>query len=160
MIFVSDLDKNELGNLLARFGMQIVWISHSETIPGSFWGDPEAGLIGNSIYLRDDTPLHSAFHEACHFICMDQDRRSALHTTSGGNDPEENAVCYLQILLADEIHGAGKTHMLRDMDSWGYSFRLGSAQQWFEKDAEDARLWLIASDIIDANENILWKVRQ
>ena len=32
-----------------------------------------------------------------------------------------------------------RARMWRDMDDWGYSFRLGSAQQWFEQDADDAR---------------------
>ncbi len=31
---------------------------------------------------------------------------------------------------------------MQDMDSWGYTFRLGSARAWFEQDAEDARAWL------------------
>jgi len=31
---------------------------------------------------------------------------------------------------------------MQDMDIWGYSFRLGSAQAWFEHDAEDTRAWL------------------
>ena len=31
---------------------------------------------------------------------------------------------------------------MRDMDDWGYSFRLGSTEAWFEADAEDARAWL------------------
>jgi hypothetical protein len=34
--------------------------------------------------------------------------------------------------------------MLRDMDAWGYSFRLGTAAEWFELDAEDARNWLVS----------------
>jgi hypothetical protein len=37
---------------------------------------------------------------------------------------------------------------MRDMDAWGYSFRLGSTQAWFEQDAENARLWLEARDLL------------
>ena len=40
--------------------------------------------------------------------------------------------------------------MLRDMDAWGYTFRLGSAEAWFERDAADARQWLLAHGLIDA----------
>jgi hypothetical protein len=31
---------------------------------------------------------------------------------------------------------------MTDMDAWGYSFRLGSARAWFERDADDARTFL------------------
>ena len=31
-----------------------------------------------------------------------------------------------------------------DMDAWGYTFRLGSARAWFERDAEDAAAFLQA----------------
>jgi hypothetical protein len=111
-------------------------------IPGSYWGEREAGLIGSRIFAREDTPLHSLLHETAHYICMDPARRQDLHRDAGGDDAEECAVCYLQILLADAVPECGRERMWRDMDAWGYSFRLGSAQAWFERDAEDARQWL------------------
>ncbi len=124
--------------LLQRFGLRMELGPADQPIPGSFWGDEEAGLEGSTLVLRPDTPLHSVLHEACHFICMDQDRRRSLDTNAGGDYDEENAVCYLQILLADEIPGFGRDRMMADMDAWGYTFRLGSARAWFEQDAEDA----------------------
>jgi hypothetical protein len=39
--------------------------------------------------------------------------------------------------------------MCADMDAWGYTFRLGSTQAWFERDAGDARAWLIDRGLID-----------
>ncbi len=36
--------------------------------------------------------------------------------------------------------------MCRDMDEWGYSFRLGSAANWFAEDAEDARVGCANTD--------------
>lgn len=134
--------------LLRTHGLEIVPVSATAAIPGSYWGDSEAGLIGNRLYLRDDTPLHSALHEACHYLCMDEARRARLHTDAAGDYDEENAVCYLQILLADQIPGYGQQQMFRDMDAWGYSFRLGSAQAWFEHDADDAQLWLLRRGLI------------
>ena len=80
---------------------------------------------------------------------MDEQRRLMLHTNAGGNTDEENAVCYLQILLADELPWMGCERMFDDMDSWGYSFRLGSAKAWFETDADDARNWLLQHCLID-----------
>jgi hypothetical protein len=82
---------------------------------------------------------------------MTPERRVGLDRDAGGDDSEENAVCYLQILLADELPGVGRVRLCRDMDAWGYSFRLGSARTWFERDSDDARIWLIASGVIDGN---------
>lgn len=136
--------------LLSRYRLEPVAIAPGDTIPGSYWGESEAGLLGNSIYFRPDTPLHSVLHEACHFICMDDARRARLERDAGGDHDEENAVCYLQIVLANELDGTDSGQMFRDMDAWGYTFRLGSAQAWFEQDAADAQRWLLAHRIIDA----------
>jgi hypothetical protein len=144
----SDTEQPPLVQLLQRFGLRMELGPPDQPIPGSFWGDEEAGLAASTLVLRPDTPLHSVLHEACHFICMDQDRRRSLDTNAGGDYDEENAVCYLQILLADEIPGFGRVRMMADMDAWGYTFRLGSARAWFERDAEDARQWLIARGLI------------
>ena len=82
-----------------------------------------------------------------------------MTTDAGGDVAEENAVCYLQVLLADEIPGFGRDRMFADMDAWGYSFRLGSARAWFEQDAEDARAWLFDQGLIDASGRPTWRVR-
>jgi len=136
--------------LLARYRLEPVAVEPGSPIPGSYWGESEAGLIGRRIYFRADTPLHSVLHEACHFICMDESRRTQLERDAGGDYDEENAVCFLQILLAGEIDGMSSQQMCSDTDAWGYTFRLGSAQAWFEQDADDARRWLVAHRIIDA----------
>jgi hypothetical protein len=148
-----ETDAQTLSALLGRFGLQIHVVEPGESIAGSHWGESEAGLIENRLYVRPDTPLHSIFHEAAHYICMDDARRAALHTDAGGTDQEENAVCYLQILLADEVRDFGRTRMMQDMDAWGYTFRLSSARAWFEQDAEDARAWLLQHGVIDTQDN-------
>lgn len=149
---LGDIDSVLIARLLARYGMELVQVLAAIEIPGSYWGESEAGLVGNNLYARPDTPLHSVLHEASHFICMDEARRVALERDAGGDYDEENAVCYLQILLAGEIAGFGCERMWSDMDAWGYTFRLGSAQAWFERDAEDARSWLQAHGVIDAEQ--------
>ena len=155
----ADIDRTELISLLAGFQLEIYIIEAGENIPGSYWGDEEAGLIGNRLYLRCDTPLHSILHEACHYICMDKHRRTGLHTDAGSDDDEENAVCYLQILLAEKLPSMGRERALTDMDAWGYSFRLGSAKAWFEQDAGDAREWLRQNDLIDTRNQPVFRLR-
>lgn len=148
-----------LQQLLARYDLEVICIADNEPIPGSFWGDSEAGLVQNVLYVRSDTPVHSALHEACHYICMDSQRRRQLHTDAGGDYAEENGVCYLQILLADYLPQVGRARLWADMDAWGYSFRLGTTQIWFEQDAEDARAWLLAEQLIDIHDQPTWRVR-
>lgn len=157
---LGDIDSGELIRLLTRFGLQLRCCARQETIPGSYWGDEEAGLIADKLYARDDTPLHSILHEACHYICMDPARRQRLDTNAGSDEAEENAVCYLQILLADEIDKLGRERMFSDMDSWGYSFRLGSSRAWFEHDAGDALDWLMTHKLVDNRKRPLPGLRQ
>jgi hypothetical protein len=140
----------EITALLTRYGLELVHLPSTSDIEGSYWGDEEAGLVDNRLLARDDTPIHSILHEACHYICMDPGRRHDLHTDAGGGYDEENGVCYLQILLADELPDMGRERMFSDMDTWGYSFRLGSTRSWFEHDADDAKEWLSQRGLINA----------
>lgn len=157
---IAQLGLQALAALLERYGLTAQRVAENAPIPGSFWGEPEAGLVGDTLYLRDDTPVHSALHEACHYICMTPARRSGLHTDAGGDYEEENGVCFLQILLAEFLHGVGRERLMLDMDAWGYSFRLGSARAWFTRDAEDARGWLLQHALIDAAYQPTWRLRQ
>ena len=156
----GDIEKDELAELLSHYCLKIIPSPENAPNPGSFWGDEEAGLLKNRLYLRNDTPIHSILHECCHYICMDKIRRQSLDTNAGGTHDEENAVCYLQILLADQLSWMSRERMFTDMDSWGYSFRLGSAKAWFEQDAEDTRNWLLEHDLIDSSCQPTLKLRQ
>lgn len=149
MLTLADVPLVRAEALLGRFGIVLVMVAPGEKIPGSYWGEPEAGIAGRKVYARPDTPLHSLLHEACHVICMTPARRDALQCDAGGDDLEESAVCYLQVLLADALPGAGRQRIMRDMDDWGYSFRLGSTRGWFEEDAGDARAWLERHGLVD-----------
>ena len=150
MLTVGDIPRASIRALLQRFGLTLMVESLEKPITGSFWGDSEAGIVAKAVYVRSDTPIHSLLHETCHTICMDENRRSGLDRDAGGDDLEEAAVCYLQILLADEIDDLGRERLMRDMDEWGYSFRLGKTKLWFEKDAEDAAHWLQQKGLIDS----------
>lgn len=134
--------------LLAGYGLTLNAVDDGATIPGSFWGDDEAGIIGHDVYARDDTPVHSLLHEAGHLIVLPAERRAAVHTNATDSVEEEDATCYLQIVLADALPGVGRDRLMADMDAWGYTFRLGSARAWFEHDADDARAWLHARGLL------------
>ena len=152
VMLVKQVGAQALARLLLPRGLSVVPVPESAPIPGTYWGEPEAGLVGGQLFVRPDTPVHSALHEAAHFICMDPGRRAVLHRDAGGDCAEEDAVCYLQVLLGDQLAAllavdeAGpplsRARLFADMDAWGYSFRLGSARAWFEQDADEARTWL------------------
>ena len=159
MIRVADVPLEALKSLLGRYNLNLKFQPDDEAITGSFWGDSEAGVVGNSIFVRSDTPIHSLLHETCHVICMTAERREQLQTDAGGDDLEEAAVCYLQVVLSDEIDGVGCDRLMADMDTWGYSFRLGSTHAWFERDAEDACKWLIDNNLLSADGQPSFRLR-
>jgi hypothetical protein len=150
----------ELAALLGRYGIKVVGHDDGAALPGSFWGEPEAGILGMNLHVRPDTPLHSALHEACHLICMDSGRRAEVDTDAGGDDLEEAAVCLLQVLLAERLPGVGRAGLSADMDAWGYSFRLGSTRAWLEGDSEDAAAWLQRQGLVHANGAVSFRLRQ
>ena len=156
---LADINAGALTELLAKFDLQLIHCNLDEQIPGSYWGDDEAGLIADRVYARADTPLHSILHETCHYICLSPARRLLLDTDAGSDDAEENAVCYLQVLLADSLAPMCRARMFADMDAWGYSFRLGSSQAWFEADADDALQWLVRHGLVDQRAQLLWRLR-
>ncbi len=159
MFFCNFEQRSHLETLLSRYKLQINWVKDGSAIPGSWFGEPEAGIIKNQLYLRHDTPVHSALHESCHYICMDTLRRNNLDTNAAGDYDEENAVCYLQILLADYLAQMDHESMMQDMDDWGYTFRLGSAKRWFMEDAEDAKAWLLLYKVINSDNKPTWQLR-
>jgi len=159
MLRVAELGPGIPRSLLARFGLQLTLVDESARIPGTFWGEPEAGIIGSTVFVRGDTPVHSLLHEACHIICMTAERRARLECDAGGDDLEEAAVCYLQVLLADCLPGVGRQRLMQDMDDWGYSFRLGSTARWFSEDAADACAWLEKAGLCDDNHAVI-RLRQ
>jgi hypothetical protein len=146
--------------LLDRYGLELRLVPVGEPLPGSYWGDSEAGLRGRQLFARRDTPLHSILHETCHYVCVTPERRVGIDTDAGGDYDEENGVCYLQILLADFIPRFGRERMLDDMDAWGYTFRLGSARAWFSSDAADAHDWLVARGLITRDLKPTWRLRE
>lgn len=159
VVRLAGIDRLRLGLMLERYGLALRLVAPDDAIPGSYWGESEAGLEASTLYARLDTPVHSVLHEASHYVCMAPERRAGLLRDAGGDDAEENAVCYLQVLLADSLREVGRERLMQDMDAWGYSFRLGSTRAWFEQDAADARAWLQREAIIDDAGQPTWRLR-
>jgi len=155
MLTLADISLEDVVALLARYGLQLQTVADGEPIPGSYWGDSEAGLIGSCVYARGDTPVHSLLHEAAHLIVLPPARRALVHTDATDSVAEEDAVCVLQALLGDALPGVGAARVLADMDTWGYTFRLGSAQAYFERDAQSAWEWLAARALVNAQGHLV-----
>jgi hypothetical protein len=90
---------------------------------------------------------------------MPATQRKQKKVDANGSAMEENATCYLQILLSDYIENYDRNQLMQDMDDWGYSFRLGSAHAWFNQDAEEVCLWLQNHRIINTKRKITWQLR-
>ena len=158
-LLCGELEPRELEQLFGRFGVKVEVVGEGEPIPGTYWGEPEAGIVGPCLYVRDDTPVHSALHEGCHLLCADAERRATVDANIGGGYDEENGVCYLQLVLADHLTGGSRARIAEDMDAWGYTFRLGSTLAWFEGDAEDARAWLVEHGLLTPEGRPTWRPR-
>ncbi len=149
MLTLADIEHEAVAALLARYGLRLERVADGMPIPGSYWGECEAGLIGSTVHARGDTPVHSLLHEACHLIVLPPERRAAVHTDATDSIEEEDAVCVLQALLGDVLPGVGRARVLADMDAWGYTFRLGSAAAYFEHDSDAAWRWLQARGLVE-----------
>ena len=154
VLLLRDIAFADAAALLARYGLRLHAVDDGAAIPGSYWGDSEAGIIGVDVHARGDTPVHSMLHEACHLIVLPDDRRQAVHTDATDSVAEEDAVCLLQALLGDALPGVGRDRVFADMDAWGYTFRLGSARAYFEHDADAAWEWLQARGLVDARRGL------
>tara|TARA_Y100000590_G_scaffold464940_1_gene635719 strand:+ start:333 stop:797 length:465 start_codon:yes stop_codon:yes gene_type:complete len=153
------LNLPSLNVILSAYGLELIQVEEEASIPASYWGEPEAGLAGRCIFARPDTPTHSLLHEVAHYVCMSKARRSTLWRNAGGDTEEEDAVCFLQVLLSDYLPGCGRIKLLKDMDDWGYTFREGSANAWFYGDGGSARRWLLAKGIVDYQDSPTWRLR-
>ena len=155
ILTLADIVFDDAAWLLARYGLVLERVADGEPIPGSYWGECEAGIIGNTVYARGDTPVHSLLHETCHLIVLPPERRCSVHTDATDSIEEEDAVCVLQGLLGDVLPGVGRERVFNDMDTWGYTFRLGSARTYVEHDAESAWAWLQMRGLVDADRLLI-----
>jgi len=151
---LADIDIIDAARLLSGYGLTLTLVEEGSDIPGSYWGESEAGIIGETVYARRDTPVHSLLHEACHLIVLPPERRRAVHTDATDSVAEEDAVCVLQVLLGDVLAGVGSARILADMDLWGYTFRTGSARSYYQHDADEAWQWLAARGLVDAGRRL------
>jgi hypothetical protein len=155
VLLLREIDRSVVAALLARYGLDLRIVDEGSAIPGSYWGEPEAGLVGHTVFARPDTPVHSLLHEAAHLIVLDPARRQSVHTDATDSIEEEDAVCVLQSLLGEALPGVGAQRVLADMDAWGYTFRLGSARAYVEHDAGSAWEWLLRRGLVSPERQLL-----
>ena len=125
--------------LLRSYGLALQRVADGDPIPGSYWGDSEAGIIGTTVYARDDTPVHSLLHEACHLIVLPPERRERVHTDATDSVAEEDAVCVLQALLGDVLPGVGRDRV----------------RDYMERDADAAWAWLREHGLVDGQGRLV-----
>jgi len=155
VLLLREIAPDPVVALLARYGLRLELVADGAPIPGSYWGEPEAGLVGATVFARGDTPLHSLLHEAAHLVVAAPERRATIHTDASDSLEEEDAVCVLQSLLAEALPGVGAARVLADMDAWGYTFRLGSAAAFVERDADDAWAWLQRAGLVTGDRHLV-----
>ncbi|MFL6592136.1 MAG: hypothetical protein ACJ8GK_05445 [Luteimonas sp.] len=155
VLLLREIDQSRVSALLAGYGLDLRIVGDGSPIPGSYWGEPEAGLVGHGVFARRDTPVHSLLHEAAHLIVLEPARRQSVHTDATDSIEEEDAVCVLQSLLGEALPGVGAARVLADMDAWGYTFRLGSARAYVEQDAEAAWDWLLRRGLVSPERQLL-----
>ena len=85
MLLISDLSFDSVAALLGRYGLSVELIPNEQTINGSYWGEPEAGLMGDRVFVRSNTPVHSVLHETCHIVCMSPQRRLSFAGPAGNS---------------------------------------------------------------------------
>ena len=155
VLLLGDIAIDPVVALLARYGLRLGLVADGDSIPGSYWGEPEAGLVGSTVHARRDTPVHSLLHEAAHLVVAPVERREAIHTDASDSIEEEDAVCVLQSLLGEALPGVGAARVLADMDAWGYTFRLGSAAAYVEHDADQAWAWLARAGLVTTDRHLV-----
>ena len=155
VLLLSEIQLEPVVALLSRYDLRVNLHPDGAPIPGSYWGEPEAGLVGNTVHARADTPVHSLLHEAAHLIVAPPERRATIHTDASDSIEEEDAVCVLQSLLGAALPGVGAARVLADMDAWGYTFRLGSARAYVEQDADAAWAWLQRAGLVTGDRHLV-----
>ncbi len=155
VLTLGEIELADVVTLLGRYDLHLALVDDGAPIPGSYWGEPEAGLIADTVHARRDTPLHSLLHEASHLIVLPPERRAAIHTDASDCQLEEDATCCLQLLLADALPGFGIERAYADMDAWGYTFRLGSARAYAQQDADTAWAWLADAGLVGEDRKLL-----
>ena len=160
MFLLKNTSPEALRQVLDKYQLGLTMVAPGSSIPHSFWGAPEAGRQHTELFAREDTPVHSIFHESAHYVCMTDAQRHSPSINAGGSALIEDACCFLQILWSECLIGFNRHIHLHDMNQWGYNFRLGSSTRWFYADSDDARAWLVQENIITERNEPTWEMRQ
>ncbi len=138
---LGDIEPAAIERLLTAFGLSLAGVAPGASIPGSYWGDSEAGLVGDRLFARADTPVHSLLHELGHYVCMDPTAaRCARHRCGRRRRRGSGRVLPAGVARRRACEASAASAASRDMDTWGYSFREGSARAWLAGDGVPRRV--------------------
>lgn len=127
---ISEIDIDQLIELLSRYQVKLKVLHKKDKIPYSFFGGKEPGVKGSTIYASPDSPVQGVLHELGHLAMIPMRLRhkvkedvSRLYSISGKRDREnEEGACVLQICLAPYLTGyGGRQQMLQDMNDTNYA---------------------------------------
>src|SRR5690625_8003398 len=88
---LDELPPGAAENLLQRYGLNLQTVAEGQPIPGTFWGEPEAGIIGGTVAARPDTAGQSLPHEAGHPPARTPVRRPHIPTGPRRDQPNHHA---------------------------------------------------------------------
>ena len=134
---LRDIGFDDVAALLARYGLAARARRRRRADPRQLLGRTRSRPDRPRVHARDDTPVHSLLHEAAHLIVLPPERaRRAYRRHRFGRGRRRR----LRAAVAARRRPARRRPraLMADMDAWGYTFRLGSARAYFERDAEDA----------------------
>jgi hypothetical protein len=109
---VGDPAHPSLVELVRRYGAELLQQALTPCCRAHTGARSEAGLRGRVVRARGP-PWHSVLHELSHYRVHDAGAAREPDRDAGGDDAEECAVCYLQIVLASAGAARARTHAAR-----------------------------------------------
>ena len=137
---LADLGLAPLRALFGAHGLQIHCVEAHAPIPGSYWGEPEAGLIGDVLHVRDDTPVHSGFSHTSRLAshgCVRLEEPKQLAELLLASDPDWTSDRIAETVADDKTVRVPTPHPMPVFILYWTAFADPSGQVAFRTDAYD-----------------------
>ncbi len=111
---LASIDLDDARALLARYGLALECVADGAAIPGSYWGEPEAGADRHDgVRARRHAGAFAAARSRAPDRAAARKARDDPHRRHPIRSAEEDATCYCRSLLGDALPGVGRERMLR-----------------------------------------------